>query len=367
MDHLKKTPLFEEHKKLGGKIIDFGGWALPVQYSGIKEEHEAVRTAAGLFDVSHMGEIEVTGRDAEKFLQKLFTNDLSKMKDGKAQYTLLCNENGGTIDDLLVYKLHDEAFMLVVNAANTKKDYEWLMKHKEEGDTEITDRSSEFALLALQGPKSLEILQKLTPESLNEIPSFGFKQDVTVGDTKVLLSRTGYTGEDGFEIYARADDAVSLWNKILDAGIEEGLKPCGLGSRDTLRFEAGLPLYGQELSETISPVEAGLNFAVKINKDIDFIGKNELKKQIENGPGRMIAGIEMVERGIPRTGYKVFSEDEEVGYITTGTHSPTLKKNIGLSLIKSEYSKPGTELFVQIRNKQVKAKVVPVPFYKRKK
>lgn len=366
MSELKQTPLYPIYKNWGAKTIDFGGWELPVQFSGIKKEHEAVRTKAGLFDVSHMGEILVSGPDSEEYLQKMLSNDLSKLKINKAQYTILCNEQGGTIDDLLIYKLTDTSFLLVVNAANTDKDFEWLKKHQS-GEVTVENISSSYAQLALQGPLAQRILQKLVKnEDLDNIKFFSFKQDVQIGDVQALVSRSGYTGEDGFEIYCKQEDAIYIWENILTAGESEGVVPCGLGARDTLRFEAGLPLYGQELSENISPIEAGLQFAVKVNKEQEFIGKSALQEQITNGPKRKVVGIEMIERGIPRTGYKVLKDGQEIGYVTTGTQSPTLQKSIGMALIDSNFAEVGTELEVEIRNKSVKGKIIPTPFYKRK-
>lgn len=365
MEDLKKTPLYNLYQEMRAKVIDFGGWALPVQFTSIKDEHHAVRSRAGLFDVSHMGEILVKGRDAGNFLQKMLTNDLTKLKVNKAQYTLLCNETGGTIDDLLVYKFSDEVFLLVVNAANTLKDFEWLTTHLE-GKVEITDVSNEYALLALQGPLSEIVLQRLCNTNLSEIPFMGFNPNVGIVGKTALVSRTGYTGEDGFEIYCNPTDASFLWEEILESGKEKGIVPCGLGARDTLRFEACLPLYGQELSETISPIEIGLKFAVKINKETEFIGKSVLKNQVEQGAERKLVGIELTERGIPRTGYKVFQDGVEIGGVTTGTQSPTLKKNIGLALVKSNYADIGSEVTVEIRNKHVLGKVIPTPFYKGK-
>ncbi|MBA2873452.1 glycine cleavage system aminomethyltransferase GcvT [Thermaerobacillus caldiproteolyticus] len=363
---LKRTPLFSVYARYGAKTIDFGGWELPVQFSSIKEEHEAVRTRAGLFDVSHMGEIEVKGSDSFAFLQKVMTNDVAKLTEGRAQYTLMCYENGGTVDDLLIYKKADDYYLLVVNAANIEKDFEWLNQHAF-GDVELVNISTEIAQLALQGPLAEHVLQKLTEVDLSQIKFFGFRDDVEFQGVKSLVSRTGYTGEDGFEIYCRAGDAVTLWKAILEAGKEEGVLPCGLGARDTLRFEATLPLYGQELSKDITPIEAGLGFAVKTNKEVDFIGKDVLKKQKEEGTLRKLVGIEMIDKGIPRHGYQVFSGDEEIGVITTGTQSPTLKKNIGLALIKTEFSTLDTEVEVDIRGRRLKAKVVETPFYKRAK
>ncbi|MBU8731323.1 MULTISPECIES: glycine cleavage system aminomethyltransferase GcvT [Cytobacillus] len=366
MSQLKRTPLFEVYKDYGAKTIDFGGWDLPVQFSSIKEEHEAVRTKAGLFDVSHMGEIEVKGTDSLKYLQKMMTNDISKLKNSGAQYTAMCYENGGTVDDLLVYKIEDDHYLLVVNASNIEKDFNWLQDHAE-GNVELKNLSEDMAQLAIQGPLAEKVLQKLAGTNLSDIGFFKFQQDVDLNGKKALVSRTGYTGEDGFEVYCDAQDAVALWIEILEAGKEEGVLPCGLGARDTLRFEANLALYGQELSPEITPLEAGIGFAVKVNKEADFIGKEVLKNQKENGVPRKLAGIEMIDRGIPRHGYPVYKGEELIGEVTTGTQSPTLKKNIGLVLIKKEHADPGTDLEVEIRGKRLKAKIAATPFYKREK
>ncbi|WP_100331545.1 glycine cleavage system aminomethyltransferase GcvT [Bacillus xiapuensis] len=365
MGELKQTPLFEVYKEYGAKTIDFGGWELPVQFSSIKEEHEAVRTKAGLFDVSHMGEIAVKGKGALAYLQNMMTNDLSKLVPESAMYTAMCYENGGTVDDLIVYMLEPDDYLLVVNAANTEKDFQWLMQHKE-ADVQLENVSNQWAQLALQGPLAEAVLQKLVTQiDLSAIKFFKFRRDAEVAGVSVLLSRTGYTGEDGFEIYCRSEEAAKLWHEILAAGKEEGVVPCGLGARDTLRFEATLALYGQELSKDITPIEANLGFAVKTNKG-RFIGCEALKQQKEKGPKRKLAGLEMLDRGIPRHGYSVYSESgEKIGSITTGTQSPTLKKNIGLALIQAEYTAPGTDVLVEIRGKKLTAKIVNTPFYKR--
>ncbi|BCB04710.1 glycine cleavage system aminomethyltransferase GcvT [Bacillus sp. KH172YL63] len=366
MSELKQTPLYDVYKEYGGKTIDFGGWALPVQFSSIKEEHEAVRSRAGLFDVSHMGEIEVKGEGALDFLQKMMTNDVSKVKDGGAQYTAMCYENGGTVDDLLVYKIKDHDYLLVVNAANIDKDFQWLKEHQ--GDNvEVNNISEKMAQLALQGPLAEEVLQTLTKTSLGDIGFFKFQIEVEIDGKEALVSRTGYTGEDGFEIYCDAQDAAHIWKVILDAGGDQGVLPCGLGARDTLRFEANLALYGQELSQSITPIEAGIGFAVKVNKEVPFIGQEVLKQQKEEGASRKLVGIEMIDRGIPRHGYKVFSGEEEIGEVTTGTQSPTLKKNVGLALLNKDFTELGTEVMVEIRGKKLKAAVVATPFYKRPK
>ncbi len=365
MSQLKRTPLFEVYKDYGAKTIDFGGWDLPVQFSSIKEEHEAVRTKAGLFDVSHMGEIEVKGPDSIRYLQKMMTNDISKLKEFGVQYTAMCYENGGTVDDLLVYKYTDDHFLLVVNASNIEKDYKWLSDHLE-GDVQIENLSDNMAQVAIQGPLAEQVLQKLANDSnLADIGFFKFQNDVKLNGNKALVSRTGYTGEDGFEVYCDASDIVSVWKDILEAGKEEGVIPCGLGARDTLRFEANLVLYGQEISGDITPLEAGIGFAVKVNKEADFIGKEVLLSQKENGLTRKVAGIEMIDRGIPRHGYPVYKGEEQIGEVTTGTQSPTLKKNIGLALLKIDETNIGNEVEVVIRGKRLKAVVAPTPFYKR--
>lgn len=337
-----------------------------MQFSSIKEEHEAVRTKAGLFDVSHMGEIFVSGPDSLSFLQKLLTNDVSKLQDGQAQYTAMCYEDGGTIDDLLVYKLEDERYLLVVNASNIDKDFNWINEQLE-GQVELDNASERFGLLALQGPLAENVLAALTEEDLSSIRPFRFKDNVEVAGQQVLVSRTGYTGEDGFEIYGSPEAVKALWDRILEAGESEGVVPAGLGARDTLRFEAGLALYGQELSKDITPLEAGIGFAVKLKKESDFIGKEALVEQKEAGVPRKSVGIEMIDKGIPRHGYAVYKGDEKIGEVTTGTQSPTLKKNIGLALLDSDHNELDTEVDVEIRNKRLKAKIVAAPFYKRSK
>ena len=371
LKELKRTPIFPEYTKYGGKTIDFGGWDLPVQFAGIKEEHEATRTKAGLFDVSHMGEIAVRGSKAVEYLQSMTTNDISKLTPKRAHYTFLCLENGGVVDDLIIYMLEENDYLLVVNAANTDKDYEWLLKHNnyEAENLEIINQSSDFAQLAIQGPLAQSILQELTDTNLDEIKFFQFETDVAFHsiEGKGLVSRSGYTGEDGFEIYIDPASVAQLWNLLLENGKDKGIQPAGLGARDTLRFEANLPLYGQELSENITPIEAGLKFAVKVNKEADFIGKEALQTQVEEGLTRKIVGIEMVDKGIPRTDYEVLHEDKVVGHVTSGTQSPTLKKNVGRVIVDVEYTEIGTELFVQVRKRKLKAKVVATPFYKREK
>ncbi|NOV00104.1 glycine cleavage system aminomethyltransferase GcvT [Paenibacillus planticolens] len=362
---LKRTPLFPVYAEHGARVIDFGGWELPVQFTGIQKEHDAVRQQAGLFDVSHMGEVRVAGDGALPFLQKITTNDVSKLEAGQCQYSLMCYPDGGVVDDLLVYKLSENNYMLVINASNIDKDLAWMQQHLTD-HTEITNISDETAMLALQGPHAELILAKLTDAPIHTLKTFRFLPDVKVSGINALLSRTGYTGEDGFELYIDQKDAVQLWKLLLEAGGDYGLVPAGLGARDTLRFEARLPLYGQELSKDVSPLEAGLNYFVKLDKG-DFIGRDVIAGQKANGTPRKLVGIEMIDRGIPRPHYQVFTADGvPIGEVTTGTQSPTFKTNVGLALIDSAYSPLGTEVNVEIRGAQVKAKVVATPFYKRK-
>lgn len=362
---MKHTPLFDAHVRLGGKLIDFGGWELPVQYSGIGEEHHAVRTAAGLFDVSHMGEVTVKGKDAERYLNMMLTNDVEKLKIGRAQYTAMCYEDGGTVDDLLVYKLDDASYLLVVNAANSDKDFQWLQKHTGEFEVRVENVSQEWAQLAIQGPKAEKIVQTLTHVDLSSIRFFGFVEDCQIAGVPTLVSRTGYTGEDGFELYCPATAAEKLFAAILEAGKDEGLLPCGLGARDTLRFEANLALYGQELTRDISPLEAGIGFAVKTQKEAYFIGKEALHAQKEAGLTRKLVGVEMIDRGIPRHGYEVVASGKVIGTVTSGTKSPTLEKSLGLAILDVDHTELATEVYVNIRGKERKAQVVSTPFYKR--
>ncbi|MDB5056480.1 MAG: glycine cleavage system protein [Bacilli bacterium] len=360
---LKQTPLFPIYAKYGAKTIDFGGWDLPVQFSGIQKEHDAVRTQAGLFDVAHMGEVLITGEGALNFLQHVTTNDVSKLQLNQAQYSLMCYPDGGVVDDLLVYKLSEDQYMLVINASNIDKDIAWLRKHLPH-DAALQNISDETALLALQGPLSEQILQRLTTLDLSSLQGFYFAQNVLVGNVTTLVSRTGYTGEDGFELYLRSKDAIVLWELLLLEGQAEGLIPTGLGARDTLRFEARLPLYGQELSATITPIEAGVGFFVKLDKG-DFIGREVLDVQKRNGAPRKLVGVEMIERGIPRPHYPVYVGEQQVGEVTTGTQSPTYKTSVGLALIPTANAALGTELHIEIRGKRLLAKVVKTPFYSR--
>lgn len=362
MENLKRTPLFNAYEKYEGKVIDFAGWALPVQFEGIIQEHETVRNAAGLFDVSHMGEIEVKGSGAFDFIQHLITNDISVLTNNQVLYTMMCYENGGVVDDLLVYKFSNDYYYLVVNASNVDKDYKWMIDNKGGFNVEIVNISNEVAELALQGPNAEKVLQKLTDTKLSEIGFFFCKRNVLIDGAECLVSRTGYTGEDGFEIYMNPSDAEKLWNKILETGKEDGAKPAGLGARDTLRFEATLPLYGNELSSEVSPLEAGFGFCVKLDKK-EFIGRDVLINQKQNGLKRKTVGFEMKDKGIPRHGYEVEVDGKKIGFVTTGYYAPTVKKNIGLALVDADYSSIGTQINVIVRNKPLKAEVISKKFY----
>jgi aminomethyltransferase len=361
---MNKTPLYEKHVALKGKVIDFGGWALPVEYQGIIGEHEAVRSAAGLFDVSHMGEVTVKGPDAEKYIQKMVVNDIAPMQSFQIFYSPMCYPDGGVVDDLLVYKYNNEDYFIVINASNTDKDVKWFLDHLE-GDVEVKNVSQEYAELALQGPKVQDILQKLTDTDLNEIGFFYFKPEVKINGVSALVSRTGYTGEDGFEIYLDPVHAPLIWDKLLEVGKEDGLVPVGLGARDTLRFEASLPLYGQEIDQDITPLEAGLGYFVKLAKE-GFIGKEALVKQKESGIPRKLVGFEMVDRGIARSHYEVQADGKKIGFVTTGSFSPSLKKNIGLALIDAEFANEGGEIEVVVRNRSLKARIIKKPFYRKR-
>ena len=363
MGETKRTPLYEEHQAAKAKIIDFGGWGMPVQYAGVIEEHHVVRTKAGLFDVSHMGEINVHGKEAMDFVQKLITNDVSKLEDGKILYSPMCYTNGGIVDDLLVYRYNSEHFFIVVNASNTDKDYTWMLGQVGNFDVAVDNVSDQYAQLALQGPLAEKIMQHITNVDLSKLKYYTFTQGKVDG-VSALISRTGYTGEDGFEIYISPEYGRQLWQKILQIGAPEGVQPIGLGARDTLRFEARLPLYGNELGAEITPLEAGLGVFVKFDKG-EFIGREVLLAQKEQGVPRKLVGLEMVERGIARSHYPIQKNGEDIGFVTSGSFSPTLNKNIALGLIRSDLAVQGEVLDVMIRGKAVQAKIIPSLFYKR--
>ncbi|MGM0602887.1 MAG: glycine cleavage system aminomethyltransferase GcvT [Bacillota bacterium] len=352
---MKKTPLNETHKKLGAKMIDFGGWEMPVEYSSIIEEHKAVRKKCGIFDVSHMGEIIVSGKGAEDSIQRLITNDVTKLKEGEIVYTPMCKEDGGIIDDFLVYKLEDNKYLFVVNASNTEKDYKWISTHLLE-DTAAENKSEDYALIALQGPESMNILQKLTNINLKELKYYNFNISEVAG-VEAIVSRTGYTGELGYELYLPASEAEKLWESLMEAGKEHGLKPAGLGARDTLRLEKKMNLYGNDMTEENHPLEAGLGWTVKLDKG-DFIGREKIKEYKENGYPRKLVGFKVTGRGIARHGYEVYHNEEKVGVVTSGSYSPTLEENIGLAYIDKEIIKEGREIEIKVRNRFVKAEIV---------
>ena len=336
-----------------------------MQYSGVINEHKAVRTAAGLFDVSHMGEIWAEGEGALDFLQNLLPNDYSDLQDGQIRYSPMCYTDGGTVDDLLVYKFNDKKYLIVVNAANIEKDWQWMNENLKDYAVKLTNKSDETAQLALQGPLAEKILAKLTDIDLSKIAYYHFMADVEVAGKNTLVSRTGYTGEDGFEIYCAPEDAAFLWEAMMEAGKEEGLIPTGLGCRDTLRFESCMPLYGHELSQEISPLMAGLGMFVKLGKEADFNGKEALKAQKEAGLKKRVMGIEVLGRGIARADYPVKCDGKVIGRVTTGSPAPTLGKNLALALIDVEYAEIGKSVAIEVRGKDIEAVIVKKPFYKR--
>ena len=366
---LKQTPLNSAHRNLGGKMVDFGGWDMPVNYpAGMIAEHLRTRTHSGLFDVSHMGEIHVDGKDAISFVNRLCSNDVTKLTDGQAQYSALTRESGTVVDDLLVYRFAEDKLFLVVNAGTTEKDWEWIVSHKKDEDVTLRQASVEYCQIALQGPDAVSILQKLTDTPLDEIKYYHFRQG-TVDSVQSIISRTGYTGEDGFEVYADAARAEQLWNKMLDAGnygTDTGILPCGLGARNTLRLEAGMSLYGHEISDDINLYEANLGWICKLAKS-DFNGRDALAKIKEEGLSRKLVGFEMIERGIGRDGYYVYIDGVKVGYVTSGGPAPFLQKNIGLAFVPTEHATLDKEIDIDVRGKMVKARMIPTPFYKREK
>ena len=359
----RRTPLYEEHKTLGARLVPFAGYEMPVQYEGIKAEHEAVRNRAGLFDVSHMGEVVFKGPQAEEAVQRLVTRDVSRLAVGQAGYAAVCYENGGTVDDVLVYR-RPEDFLVVVNAANREKDLDHFLEHTSDLEVEVVDESEEWALIALQGPESVTLLQGLTGTELSGIKYYRFVEAEvdagTAGVSPAMISRTGYTGEDGFELYVRPDDAPPLWRRLVEAGAI----PAGLGARDTLRLEAGMCLYGNELDPETTPLEAGIGFAVHLDKEQAFVGQGALREEKNAGLRKRLVGFEVEGRGIARHDYPVKAGGEIVGKVTSGTRSPTLGKAIGLALVSPEVE---DSFEVEVRGKAVAARSVPLPFYKREK
>ena len=369
-EDLKRTPLHACHVEVGGRLVEFAGWEMPVQYEGVIEEHRAVRTAAGIFDVSHMGEIRVRGAGAEALLQRLTPNDVSKLAPGRAHYSGFLTERATYVDDLLIYRLAADDFLVVVNASNAANDFEWIASRAEGSDTsgaEVTDEGDRYALIALQGPKAVEILEPLATPGATGLRYYGFLQGEVAG-RPALISRTGYTGEDGFELYLDPEDAPGIWRRLLEAGASAGLKPAGLGARDTLRLEAAMALYGHEIDDTTTPLEAGLGWVVKLDKG-DFLGRDVLAAQKEGGLDRKLVGFEVRDRGIARQGHAVVSQEDgrKLGAVTSGTWSPTFEKALGMAYVPADLAAPGTPLSLDVRGKRLAAEVVETPFYRRPK
>lgn len=365
-DQLKRTPIYEAHKALGARMVDFGGWDMPVQYSGILSEHRAVRTRAGLFDVSHMGEFEFIGTGAADFLQRMTVNDVFKLAIGQAEYSMMLYPDGGVVDDLIVYRVDEAHYLVVVNAANIEKDWAWVEEHLPAAvDFSAVNRSDRYALLALQGPRALNILSTLTDIDLTALRYYHITQGGVAG-LAAWIARTGYTGEDGFEVFVPPDVGISLWEALLTVGESEGLDPCGLGARDTLRLEAAMPLYGHELHKDVDPLSAGLSRFIALDVP-DFIGRDALLRIREEGSGRKLVGFEMVGRGIAREHYEIQRDGERVGEVASGSPGPTVGKNIGTGYVPTSLAAPGERLDIVVRGRPVEAHVVPLPFYKRKR
>jgi aminomethyltransferase len=364
--NLKRTPLYECHVRAGARMVPFAGWEMPVQYRGVIEEHRAVRTAVGLFDVSHMGEIEVTGEHALELVQHVTSNDASKLTAGRAQYSGLMTPRGTFVDDLLVHKIADDRYFLVVNAANVDKDYAYICAQAPAfSGVSVTNRSDELAQIAVQGPRALAVLQPLSAVKLGDLKYYRFAEGEVVG-RHALVARTGYTGEDGFEVYLAPEHAPALWDRLLAQGAGEGIVPCGLGARDTLRFEACMHLYGNDIDDTTTPFEAGLEWIVKLDKG-PFLGREALDRQRAAGVTRRLVGFEMKGRGIARHGYPILAGGEAVGVVTSGTHAPTLGKALGLGYVPVALAAPGTAIDIDIRGQRVAAEVIPTPFYRRQR
>lgn len=361
-EDLKTVTLNDVHQQLGAKMVPFAGYNMPVRYSSDLDEHHTVRRAVGIFDVSHMGEFRLRGPKALDLIQRVTSNDASKLVDGKAQYACLPNTEGGIVDDLLVYRLAENDYLLVVNASNIDKDWNWISQHNTEG-VEMENISDQISLFAVQGPKAAAALQTLTDVDLGSIPYYSFVQDTFAGAPNVIISATGYTGAGGFELYVPNESAREVWEKIMAAGKEFGLKPIGLGARDTLRLEMGYCLYGNDIDDATSPLEAGLGWVTKFTKD--FTNADNLKKQKEQGVSRKLVGFLMDSGGIPRSHYELVDEaGNKIGDVTSGTQSPSLSKGIGLGYVKTEFSTPGSKVFVQVRGKNLPATVVKLPFVK---
>jgi aminomethyltransferase len=359
---MKNTALSHIHESLGAKMVPFAGYNMPVQYEGINIEHETVRNGVGVFDVSHMGEFFLKGENALALIQKVTSNDASVLYNGKVQYSCLPNNTGGIVDDLLVYRISENEYMLVVNASNIEKDWNWISQHNDLG-VEMVNKSDEISLLAIQGPKAVEALQSLTDINLAEMEYYSFKIGTFAGINDVTISATGYTGAGGFEIYFKNENAVQIWDAVFKAGKNYGIKPIGLAARDTLRLEMGFCLYGNDINDETSPIEAGLGWITKFTKD--FVNAEFLKNQKETGVSKKLVAFELIDKGIPRHGYEIVDENGNViGEVTSGTMSPSLKKGIGMGYVPKEFSKIGTTIFIQVRNKPLIATIVKLPFYK---
>ncbi len=362
LKQMKKIALNDIHHSLNAKMVPFAGFNMPVSYEGVNIEHETVRKDVGVFDVSHMGEFLISGENALELIQKISSNDASKLIDGKAQYSCMPNEDGGIVDDLIIYRFNEDKYLLVVNASNIEKDWNWIAQHNTM-DATMKDLSDEYSLLAIQGPKAAEAMQSLTEVNLKEIKFYSFEIAEFAGVKNVIISATGYTGSGGFEIYLKNEDAETIWNKVFEAGADYGIKPIGLAARDTLRLEMGYCLYGNDIDDTTSPIEAGLGWITKFTKD--FINAEALQKQKEEGPKRKLIAFELDERGIPRQGYDIVNVNGEVvGNVTSGTMSPSLDKGIGMGYIPTEMAKANEKIFIQIRKKAIPATLVKLPFYK---
>ncbi|GGD23787.1 glycine cleavage system aminomethyltransferase GcvT [Flavobacterium orientale] len=360
---MKNTALSHIHESLGAKMVPFAGYNMPVQYEGVSAEHETVRNGIGVFDVSHMGEFILSGPNALALIQKVTSNDASVLTVGRAQYSCLPNETGGIVDDLIVYKLEEEQYLLVVNASNIEKDWNWIASHNDLG-VDMRNLSENYSLLAIQGPKSVEAMQTLTSIDLSTIKYYHFEVADFAGIENVIISATGYTGSGGFEIYCKNDEVEHIWKKVFEVGASFGIKPIGLAARDTLRLEMGFCLYGNDINDTTSPLEAGLGWITKFTKE--FTNSENLKKQKEEGVTKKLVGFELLERGIPRHDYQIVdAEGSNIGIVTSGTMAPTVGKGIGMGYVKTEFASEGSEIFIQIRNNKVKAKVVKLPFYKK--
>lgn len=361
---MKTTPFTDVHIALGAKMHEFAGYNMPIEYSGIIDEHLTVCNGVGVFDVSHMGEFWVKGPHALAFIQQVTSNDASKLTIGKAQYTCFPNEEGGIVDDLLVYYYEPDKYMLVVNAANIEKDWNWCVSHNTVG-AELENASDRMAQLAIQGPKATEVLQRLTPVDLSSIPYYAFTTGEFAGCPNVIISNTGYTGAGGFELYFYPEDGMAIWNAIFEAGAPEGIKPIGLGARDTLRLEMGFCLYGNDLDDTTSPIEAGLGWITKFAEGKNFTARAILERQKAEGVSRKLCAFELIDKGIPRHGYEIAdSEGAVIGTVTSGTMSPLMKKGIGMGYVATAFAKPGSEIYIKVRNKALKAQVVKPPFRK---